>query len=160
MPRDIPGIERIAAWDENLIWALEVLAALRESFQRDPYDVFVERLRTSLLLDATEAARYLGVFRLANLDRFFRTLQEAMDARGNDPQVILRSLRKSISEGREAEEGRPKEAAENAVQVMTVHGSKGLHGRQHLTRSVRAATHLLCDTKGHSLPSPGPSSRR
>lgn len=126
LPSDIPKIERIAGWDKGLIAALEALAALRESFEKDPPDVFVEAMRTLLLVEPTEAARYLGAFRVANLEQFFRGLLEAIEESGGDPQAILRSLRKSVAQAREAEEGRPKEAAENAVQVMTIHKAKGL----------------------------------
>jgi ATP-dependent helicase/nuclease subunit A len=125
LPEDVPGIERIAGWDRNLSAFLEHLARLRVSFETEPAAVFVERLRTLTLFEASEAARALGRYRVGNLDRFFRTLLEAMEA-DSDPHAVLRALRTAVSEVREAEEGRPLAAAEDAVRVMTIHKAKGL----------------------------------
>ncbi|HYG62585.1 MAG TPA: 3'-5' exonuclease, partial [Thermoanaerobaculia bacterium] len=125
-PRDVPGIERVAGWETSLLAAVEHLALLRESFATDPADVFVERLRRLTLVEAVEAARYLGPYRLANLERFFRQLLAAIEEGGGDVAAILRSLRKSVAEAREAEEGRPQDGAEDAVSVLTIHGAKGL----------------------------------
>ncbi len=126
LPRDVPGIERVQGWEKNLLAAVEHLAVLRRSFETEPADVFVERLRRLSLIEATEAARYLGPYRLANLDRFFRQLLAAIEEGGGDVTAILRALRRSVAEAREAEEGRPKDGAEDAVQVLTIHGAKGL----------------------------------
>jgi ATP-dependent helicase/nuclease subunit A len=126
VPADIPGIEQLRGWEAGLLAAMEHLAILRRSFESEPADLFVERLRRLFLPEALEAARYLGPYRLANLDRFFRQLLTAIEEGGGDLTAILRSLRRSVSEAREAEEGRPKDGAEDAVQVMTIHGSKGL----------------------------------
>jgi ATP-dependent helicase/nuclease subunit A len=125
LPQDVPGIERIRGWERNLVAFLGHLAELRASFEAGSAAVFVERLRTLTLLDASEAARALGRYRVANLDRFFRTLLDAMEA-DSDPHAVLRALRTAVSEVREAEEGRPLAAAEDAVRVMTIHKAKGL----------------------------------
>jgi ATP-dependent helicase/nuclease subunit A len=124
VPRDVPGIERLAGWERNLLAFLESLAVLRRSFDTEPGDVFVERLRRLLLIEAVESARYLGPYRLANLDRFFRQLLQAIE--GGDVTGILRTLRRSVAEAREAEEGRPSDGSGDAVQVLTIHGAKGL----------------------------------
>jgi ATP-dependent exoDNAse (exonuclease V) beta subunit len=124
VPAGIPGM--VMGWDASLKAAVEALAALRQSFATDPADVFLEKLRGLLLVDVTEAARYLGPYRLANLDRFFRQLLKAMEDGGGDAVAVLRSLRRSVAESREAEEGRPQDGTEDAVQVMTIHGAKGL----------------------------------
>lgn len=126
LPTSVPGLEAVRGWEHSLISALVGIAELRESLEHLPADTWVERLRSRFLLEATEAARYQGHYRLANLERFFRTLSEALERDGGDPQALLRSLRRSVAESREAEEGRPKETAGNAVQVMTIHKSKGL----------------------------------
>jgi len=126
LPSDIPGLAALRGWEKGLLAALEHLALLRASFDSETADVFVERLRRLFLPEAVEAARYLGPYRLANLDRFFRQLLTAVENGGGDLTSILRALRRSISEAREAEEGRPQEGAEDAVQVMTIHGAKGL----------------------------------
>jgi ATP-dependent helicase/nuclease subunit A len=126
LPRDVPGIDRVRGWDRNLMAAVEHLADLRHAFATEPADVFIERLRRLTLVEATEAARYLGPYRLANLERFFRQVLAAIEESGGDATAILRALRRSVAESREAEEGRPKEGAEDAVQVLTIHGAKGL----------------------------------
>jgi ATP-dependent helicase/nuclease subunit A len=126
LPKDVPGIDRVRGWDRNLLAAVETLADLRHTFETQPADVFVERLRRLTLVEATEAARYLGPYRLANLERFFRQVLAAVEESGGDATAILRALRRSVSESRDSEEGRPKEGAEDAVQVLTIHGAKGL----------------------------------
>ncbi len=125
LPEGIPGLERVRGWEHNLTAFLERLAELRRSFASEPAAVFVERLRTATLFEAGEAARTMGAYRSANLDRFFRTLLDAIEA-GGDPQAVLRELRASVAEAREAREGRPLAAAEDAVRVMTIHKAKGL----------------------------------
>jgi ATP-dependent helicase/nuclease subunit A len=126
VPRDVPGLERIAGWPGALVAAVAALAAARRSFRHDPADVFVDTLRRRFLIEPTEAARYLGAYRLANLDRFFRHLVTALDEGGGDVTAVLRALRKSVAEARDAEEGKPREGAEDAVAVMTIHQAKGL----------------------------------
>jgi ATP-dependent helicase/nuclease subunit A len=126
LPADIPGLERIEGWERNLLALIEALALLRSCFEAEPADRFVERLRTLMLLEATESARYLGAYRLANLDRFFRDVVSALDESGGDLSALLAKLRAAVSEAQEQEEGRPKDAADSAVQVMTVHKAKGL----------------------------------
>lgn len=126
LPRDIPGLDRIAGWHLNLIAAVETLAQLRADFVTEPADRFVERLRLLTLIEATEAARYLGPYRLANLERFFRQLLASLERSGGDTRALLRTLRRSVAESREAGEGRPQEADGDAVSVLTFHGAKGL----------------------------------
>jgi ATP-dependent exoDNAse (exonuclease V) beta subunit len=126
--REIPGLAALAGWEESLAAFAETLGELRASFAIDPAHRFVEKLRTATLIEATEAARFLGPWRLANLDRFFRQLAATLDE-GGDADALLRFLRRAVAESREAPEGRPREAAEQAVQVMTIHVAKGLDFR-------------------------------
>ena len=126
LPAGVPGLERVAGWELSLLAAIEQLAVLREAFAAEPADVFVERLRRLLLLDATAAARDLGGYRLANLERFFRRLLVELEQGSGDVAAVLRALREDVAAGREAEEGKPPEGAEDAVQVLTIHGAKGL----------------------------------
>jgi ATP-dependent helicase/nuclease subunit A len=126
LPVGVPGLERVAGWELSLLAAIEQLAVLREAFAAEPADVFVERLRRLLLLDATAAARDLGGYRLANLERFFRRLLVELEQGSGDVAAVLRALREDVATGREAEEGKPPEGAEDAVQVLTIHGAKGL----------------------------------
>jgi ATP-dependent helicase/nuclease subunit A len=126
VPPDVPGLERIEGWELSLLAALEALAVARASFDRDPADVFVERVRELFAVEALEGARYLGAYRAANLDRFFRHLVEALEHCGGNVSTVLAELRGAVSEAREETEGRPKDADEDAVQVMTIHRAKGL----------------------------------
>jgi ATP-dependent helicase/nuclease subunit A len=128
LPDGVPGMERVAGWEANLRWFVRSLAVLRQSFAREPVDRFVEKLRTLTLLEAGEAGRFLGAYRVANLDRFFRELRAELEA-GGDAHALLRRLRRGVAEGEEAEGGRPAEAAEDAVRVMTIHKAKGLDFR-------------------------------
>ncbi len=122
----VPGIERVVGWEHGLVEALTHVAYLRAAWEDLPPDEWVEQLRSLLLMEVGEAARYLGSYRLANLDRFFRRLTSALERGAGSPQTVLRLLRTSVEQGREAEEARPGEAADRAVRVMTIHKSKGL----------------------------------
>lgn len=122
----VPGMERICGWENNLLAAVECIARLRQSFQEEPQDVFVKRIADSTLVEVTEAARYLGSYRLANLERFFDSLFHCLERASGNLHSVLRLLRSSVSRQREAEEGLPQEAAEDAVRVMTIHKAKGL----------------------------------
>ncbi len=126
LPTDIPGLDRIAGWPISLLAALENLAWLREAYRRESTDRFLERVRERFLLDVTESARHLGAYRLANLDRFFRDLETALEEGGGDIQGVLRALRRSVADAADAEQALPQGATEDAVQVMTIHGAKGL----------------------------------
>lgn len=125
VPREVPGIDRLRGWDVSLLAAFEALASLRWSYQQDPADVFVERLRRAFLTEAVESARYLGAYRLANLERFFRDLAEALEEGRGDETAVLNLLRRRLAEPPEAPEGVPQERAD-AVTVLTIHRAKGL----------------------------------
>ena len=125
LPDDVPGLDRVEGWQHALLAGLESLAVLRASFERDPADVFVEKLRGLLLVEATEASRFLGAFRAGNLERFFQELALEL-SEGGDPEVLLRRLRAGVLESRDTEDARPRDPAEDAVRVMTIHKSKGL----------------------------------
>jgi ATP-dependent helicase/nuclease subunit A len=126
LPADIPGLDDIRGWESSAIAALENLAYLRQAFDTEPSDRFINQLRERFLFDVTESARHLGIYRLANLDRFFRELERALEEQGGDIQGVLRALRRSVTEAQEAEQALPEGATEEAVQVMTIHGAKGL----------------------------------
>ena len=125
LPSGIPGLSRVDGWERNLIFAVSWLGPLRECFDTEPGDVFVERLRTVSLFEATEAARYLGAWRSANLERFFAELTAALSEDG-DAMATLRRLRRAVAEQEDASEARPVEENGDSVRVMTWHGSKGL----------------------------------
>lgn len=126
LPPGIVGLERVAGWEESLRAAVRSLAALRKSFALDPADVFVNKLKAYSLIEETEAARYRGAHRLANLDRFFRRLLSALASEEGGPQAVLRELRRQVQDAGEEEEGNPGDAAIEAVRVLTIHKAKGL----------------------------------
>ena len=122
---DVPGLSRVSGWPATLTDAIRWVGWLRNAWTELPSDEWVERLRTLLATEPTEAARYLGSYRAANLDRFFRRLVDALEQAAGDPQATLRLLRMSVAEAREAEEARPGDG-QAALRVMTIHKSKGL----------------------------------
>ena len=126
LPADAPGIERIEGWQENLHLAVEHVAALRSSFAEDDAATFVRKLQRWSLAEAREALRYLGPYRAANLQRFFRLLRENLDDPDRDPREVVRRLRRGIEENAEEQEGRLQMGSRDAVRVMTIHKAKGL----------------------------------
>jgi ATP-dependent helicase/nuclease subunit A len=123
---DVPGLDAIEGWERALVGAVRALAELRASFHADPLDRWIERVRTTLFPDATEAARYLGEYRLANLERFFRDLARALEENRGDVRVVLRTLRANVGRTDRTEAARPGDSGRAAVQVLTIHGAKGL----------------------------------
>jgi ATP-dependent helicase/nuclease subunit A len=121
----VPGLERIPGWGTAAFACLEAIDALRRSFERDPGDRFVERLRAALCFEAGEAARFLGAWRAANLELFFCDLADALAA-GEPTGSVLRRIRRAVAE----EETPSAEPAApgwvDAVTVATLHGAKGL----------------------------------
>ncbi|HLF55659.1 MAG TPA: 3'-5' exonuclease, partial [Thermoanaerobaculia bacterium] len=124
-----PHLDRVAGWETSAFAALEALAELRAAFGREPAERFVERLRARFALEASAAARFLGRFGLANLERFLRELEAELEASGDDPAAVVRFLRRAVAERRAAEEARPPETDVDAVPVMTIHRAKGLEFR-------------------------------
>ncbi|HEX4954883.1 MAG TPA: UvrD-helicase domain-containing protein [Thermoanaerobaculia bacterium] len=125
---EVPGLAELAGWEEALASLVAVLARLRHSFAHDPAATFVENLRAWTLIEGSEAARYLGSFRAANLARFFERLAETLDA-GGDVEEALRFLRRAVAEAREETGGRPASAGDGAVEILTIHKAKGLDFR-------------------------------
>ncbi len=122
----VPGVAALGAWEESLLEVLDLLRALREAFLREPFDCFLDRCRRWALFDPSEGARHLGPYRLANLDRFFREVARLDDVVAGDRAAMLRALRRAEPAEPGFDEGRPRDASEDAVQVMTIHGAKGL----------------------------------
>jgi ATP-dependent helicase/nuclease subunit A len=149
----VPGVAALAGWDRSLVHAIEVLSSLRATYATETSDTFVEALRVRTLVEATEAARHPGAFRVANLARFFRELATALDAHAGDVAAILRALRGAEANRTEIHQGRAAASDDDAVAVMTIHGAKGLdfghvyvvqthkQSRKHARAFAHAASH-------------------
>ncbi|MEO0653046.1 MAG: UvrD-helicase domain-containing protein, partial [Planctomycetota bacterium] len=105
----LPGLRAIPDWQASAVQALETLGHLRTSLDRDPAELFVEELRRRTAFELAESRRYLGDFRLANLERFFQRLRSGLEERLGDRRAVLRELRSALRDDRDAQEGRPKE---------------------------------------------------
>jgi len=126
VPAGIPGLDGIAGWEHSLRFALSAVAELRAAYRELPADAWIELLRGRFLPDAVEAARFLGAWRLANLERFFRELGAAMEERAGDDHAVLRTLRANLERDDRGESARLPDSGVDAVQILTVHGAKGL----------------------------------
>ena len=126
LPPDVPEAQELTGWPAALDDLLQALHELRGAYEADTPERFVERLRERVQLEASEAGRYLGAHRVANLDRFFRDLVLALDEAAGSAASLVAFLRRAGSVAREHNEGRPRAAAGDAVHVLTIHRAKGL----------------------------------
>ncbi len=113
-------------WPAALQAAAEILAEIRRSLRSDAPDVFVEKIRTLWLAEVTAAARYLGRFRRARLDRFLADLEATLVAGEGGDAGLARFLRQAVEEGGESQVPIPPDLETDAVHVMTIHKAKGL----------------------------------
>ncbi|MEM7410738.1 MAG: UvrD-helicase domain-containing protein [Myxococcota bacterium] len=115
-----------SAWAAAAEALLETLAALRRSLAVEAGDVFVERLRSATGFECSEAARFLGHWRVANLEHFF----DGLASRLADPTTTLADVLRELRRGVAEEESPSVEPApldtRDAVSVVTLHGAKGL----------------------------------
>ncbi len=125
-PADAPGLDRVPGWRDALGHAVRALAALRRVLRDQPPAIFVERARTLWPLTAVASARFLGGFRVGRLEQFWDDLEAMLESRGERPAEVARLLRRAVDEARESPVAPAPAAVENAVQVMTIHGAKGL----------------------------------
>ncbi len=123
---DVPGLKTTQGFERPLQRFLRALSQLRRALDEVAADRFVELLRDLLLVEPLSGARYLGAYRVANLERFFSDLVAALEAKGADPNAIIRRLTVAVRKRRDAEEAKLDDPSTEAVRVMTVHRSKGL----------------------------------
>ena len=127
---EVPGVRQLPRWPLLLKQACRTLGALRESFRIDPSDVFVDRVRSLSLAAETEAARFLGEHRVANLEVLWRDLQAWLEDDELCTAAIVRELRRATEAERNEDEDTPGDDSLDAVRVMTIHKAKGLTFRQ------------------------------
>ena len=125
----VRGIGRLPDWPAALRYALVQVVTLRAIFAESSGDRFVAELRRRTLHELSEASRFLGAHRLANLGRFHRELVADLERSQGDPTRVCLRLRSAVRERRDAEEEQLEDTARDAVRVMTVHGAKGLEFR-------------------------------
>jgi ATP-dependent helicase/nuclease subunit A len=134
----LPGLAALPRWPQALRAAVAAVAALRHSLRVDPPDVFVERLRTLWLAEVTAAARFLGGFRRARLDRFLADLEQRLLAGDTGEALLARFLRQAVLEGAASTVAGEPDLNTDAVHVMTIHGAKGLDfGHVYVVQSHR-----------------------
>lgn len=126
MPADVPGLDRLSGWPIALEATLGAVARLRRALAEESVDRWVQRLRRELPLELFAAARFLGVHRLANLERFFERVETALGSAGADPIALSRELRRDVREAREEQEAPVGDETLDAVRVLTIHRAKGL----------------------------------
>ncbi len=125
-PVGLPGADALPSWPAAVQSAAETVAALRRSLVDDPPDVFVEKVRVLWLAEVTAAARYLGSFRRARVDRFLADLEATLVAGERGDTELARFLRQAVERGEESRVPVPPDLAADAVHVMSIHRAKGL----------------------------------
>jgi ATP-dependent helicase/nuclease subunit A len=125
----LPALTELSAvrgFGRSLLAGLGILGELRESWARDSAAEFVERLRSASLIEALEAARVLGAYRLANLERFFLRLGAVLERDRASREAVLTWLRRVVRERPPSQEALPLRSTRGAVRVLTIHRAKGL----------------------------------
>lgn len=113
-------------WPPLLRRSVRLLGELRHLLREGTIEEFFTRLREGTRLELLEARRYLGEYRLANLQSFFDRMEHRLTELDGDGQALLRDLRRDLDSEREQREAKPLREASEAVQLMTIHQSKGL----------------------------------
>jgi len=146
-PAAIPGLAALRDWPLALLEAARAVARLRGEFRILPAESWIERLRSYLLPEPLAAARFLGRFGVANVERLLAGLERDL-ATQSDPQRALAGLRRAIEQEHDAEDARPPDAGSDAVAVMTIHTAKGLEYRH----VYLAQAHKRRPATGRGLP--------
>ena len=75
---------------------------------------------------SSAAARFLGRFRRARLERFYTDLESRLAGGEGGIAGLARFLRQAVTDGQKGAVGGEPDLQANAVHVMTIHGAKGL----------------------------------
>ena len=126
VPSGLPGGDALPNWPAAVQAAVDIIGELRRSLREDSHDVFVEKIRTLWLAEVTAAARYLGGFRRARIDRFLADLETTLVAGEGGDADLARFLRVAVEQGQESRVPVPPDLETDAVHVMTIHRAKGL----------------------------------
>ncbi len=126
IPDGLPGLDELPNWSATLRTAARTVGHLRQTIREQPPHIFVERLRTLWLNEASASARFLGRFRRSRLERFYGELEGSLAAADGSLAPVARMLRRAVEEGREPQVPTDPDVAVDAVHVMTIHGAKGL----------------------------------
>lgn len=122
----VPGIERLANWPTRLSRIVEGFVVLASELDHGDLFGVLSRLRHLTAQESVESARYLGDWRVANLEKFWTRLEGLITNEGLDRHGLLATLKKDISPTEAEPSKMASRATKSAVQVMTMHGSKGL----------------------------------
>ena len=101
IPDGLPGLDELPNWSVTLRTAARTVGHLRQTIREQPPHIFVERLRTLWLNEATASARFLGRFRRSRLERFYGELETSLAAADGSLTPVARMLRRAVEEGRE-----------------------------------------------------------
>ena len=126
VPSDVPAGDVLGLWPESLKGAVHAIAHLRTAFENDAPDRLVEKIRTTWLAEVSAAARFLGRFRRARLERFYTDLEARLAGGEGGTSGLARFLRQAVTDGQKGVVGGEPDLQANAVHVMTIHGAKGL----------------------------------
>lgn len=117
-------IAEVHQWRHALLTFVTLMKNLRQSYASDPVDRFVDNLRRWTLVEAFEASRFLGSWRVANLQHFFSVLESRLEE-GESAREVLRRLGRDFGENRDVEPKRP-EGSKEALPILSIHRAKGL----------------------------------
>lgn len=148
-----PGRETLRGWPQALSAAVRTVFRLRAEFRSLPAAEWIERLRAWLLPEPLAAARYLGRFGLANVERLLARLERELE-KETDPHRALARLQRAVEEVKDAEDARPPELSRDAVSVMTIHTAKGLEYEQVYLAQIHREHRARRESSGTSFGGP------
>lgn len=120
------GLDRLGPWWISFEAGLRFLARWRARLEVLDVPRWLAGLRAELAFECGESTRFLGSYRAANLTRLFDEVERECQARGGDLLGLARRLQRMLSDDNERNDARPEGGGDPGVQLMSIHGSKGL----------------------------------